>query len=56
MSKVSVKQRVEQLKEWVSWIGAVTKRNGTAAPKNVKEKGSYEGKKPRFKAYQPKSK
>lgn len=45
MSKVSAKQRVEQLKEWVSWIGAVSRRNGTTTPKKVKERTNYKGNK-----------
>ncbi len=47
MSKVSVKQRVDQLKQWISWIGAVSGKNGQA-PNKVREKSTYEGKKPRF--------
>jgi len=34
MSKTSSKQRVEQVKEWVSWITAVSKRSG----KNIKKR------------------
>jgi hypothetical protein len=34
MSKVSAKQRVEQVKEWVSWITAVSKRKD----KNIKKR------------------
>lgn len=48
MSKVSVKQRVDQLKDWVNWLGAVAKRGGAAAPKKNKERVTYEGRKPRF--------
>jgi hypothetical protein len=48
MSKVSTKQRVEQLKDWFSWLGAVSRRNGNT-PKKVKEKVAYEGKKEYFK-------
>lgn len=49
MSKVSAKQRVEQLKDWVSWLGSVSRRNGSTAPKKVKEKVAFEGKKEYFK-------
>jgi hypothetical protein len=34
MSKTSSKQRVEQVKEWVSWITAVSKRKD----KNIKKR------------------
>jgi len=34
MSKISSKQRVEQVKEWVSWITAVSKRKD----KNIKKR------------------
>ena len=41
MSKVSAKQRVEQLKEWVSWITSTSKTKTN----NPRKKVAYEGKK-----------
>jgi hypothetical protein len=37
MSKSSVKQKVEQVKEWTSWITAVSKRKGQNSKKRVEK-------------------
>jgi hypothetical protein len=48
MSKVSAKQRVDQLKQWISWIRSVSGKSAQA-PKGESEGSNYQGKRPRFK-------